>query len=175
MPLEIEFRSAHGSNLGRTNEVQQAIAAVLPGTQFCKELSGSEKIRIAREAGVEFPLIVREQLEKMEASYRGDYEGEGFSMEFWFGSSETVDRLHVDIRGTGDAPEALRAIVAATGWKAFYLATGAELTEADWLGFQAWRDKSIRNMKSRCAPAPNAGPAGSLGDSEAAAQPPPGN
>jgi len=162
MPLELEFRKTAGSSYGTVNEVCQAVAAALPETRFWKDPPGAVFIQKARDQGTEFPTTLREHLEKTDGSYQGTYEGNGFSLEFWFGSSELVDSFLVNVRGTGDSLKAVAIIATCTGWKAIYLATGTEVTEADWHGFQGWRDKSIKKIKGEQGAPPNAGSAASV-------------
>src|SRR5262245_61021158 len=105
MGLDATIKRPDGKPLGAVAEVQQALAAAFPGVVFGRLPSGAEKIRAAAERGVVFPDVIRQHLESSPAENGGDYKGPDFSAEFFLGSLEIVQHVHVVLRGTTASSE----------------------------------------------------------------------
>jgi hypothetical protein len=148
MPLELELRAPNKGVLGPIAEVQKIIGEVLPGIRFWKELSGEQQILQAEAKGFTFPKGAREEFMLIRETYRGDYDGPDFSLEFWFGPSDIVDSAYLDVRGRGDAMTCIFELAKKSGWEVINLANRESITAADWQGFQQWRDQSIQRIKS---------------------------
>ncbi|MBA4064245.1 MAG: hypothetical protein C0501_11125 [Isosphaera sp.] len=119
MATECTLRRADGRPFGSFAEVQALIHRLFPAVVFGWTTSGPDKLRIAKERGVEFPPVIRESLETLPSLLEGVAEGDGYHVTFGLGHEEPVACLYVTPRG--NAPELGRGL---TGLEA---AAGARL------------------------------------------------
>lgn len=155
MAWRITVRRIDGTPLGDLPTVRRRIEAILPSIQFYQAVSGAEKIAAAREAGVEFPDVVRQALEKCPAVLQADYEGDGFFLRLYGFERLPLDSIEVEIRGSGNPMPTLAALCLPNKWVSVDGVDGRllELTgEAiGWEAFQKYRDHAIRTIKERIA------------------------
>jgi hypothetical protein len=97
--------------LGPLAEVQQALALAFPGVEFGRLPSGAEKIKAAAARGIELPEVLRQHLEASPADEGGDYQGPGFSAQFYLGSDEVVQQVGVVLHGQTVASEPMFAFL----------------------------------------------------------------
>jgi len=150
MPWEVTIRRADGAPLGELATVRQQIAAALPALQFHREPSGPEKMAAAHAAGVEFPDIIRQQLERQPATERAEFEGDGFTVVLYGFEARPLTAIHAEVRGGGNPVPVLAALCRPHEWQAVDDASGrpGELggAAAGWAAFRAYRDRAIRSI-----------------------------
>lgn len=110
MATELTLRRADGRSFGSFEEVQALIRGHFPTVRFCWTASGPEKLRIARERGIELPPVIREAMEALPSLLEGAVEGDGYHVTFGLDHEEPVPCLYVTPRG--DAPELRRGLAA---------------------------------------------------------------
>jgi hypothetical protein len=126
----------------------------LQGTRFRREPNGEEKLAAMEERGVAIPPELRQILRNLPADERGLYEGGGISLEFFLGTGPTVKSLTIDVRGRGDAIQALRLLCEPNGWQVRELSGAAVDLRADdigagWTTFKQHRDFGVEEIKRR--------------------------
>jgi hypothetical protein len=151
MPWEVIIQAADGAELGDVRLVREKITTSLPGIEFYMEPSGAEKIAAARAMGVEFPDVIRNHLEQRAASLHADFEGDGFSMQFYGFESQPLQTFYVDVRGSGNPLPALAALCRRNGWVAIECANRSTIgltgtAAAGWDAFQKYRDNAISRI-----------------------------
>jgi hypothetical protein len=86
----------------------------------------------------------------------GDYEGDGFSIEFNLGKNDPVGAMMLYVRGDGDPISAIVRFIRPLGWSALDCST-CEFLDLDnpsytgWKSFQAFRDKVIETHRDEGA------------------------
>jgi hypothetical protein len=151
MPWEVKLQRPDGAPLGNLATVRHLVAAALPGVQFQRGPSGPERIAAARAAGVEFPDIIRQNLEQYQATEKAEFEGEGFSFVLYGFEAQPLTTIHAEVRGDGNPVAALAALCAPHGWLAVDAASGQHVdlggaAIACWEAFRAYRDRAIRSI-----------------------------
>jgi len=128
MSWELTVRSTAGS-IGSLEAVRQTLAGVFPQSRFGIEPSGLEKLRAAEAQGIRFPAVIRENMISQPAQHVAEFESEGVSFRFHFGSEERVREMALEVRGTGDPFPVLRQLASVPGWQVVDDASGGVLTE----------------------------------------------
>jgi hypothetical protein len=105
---EYTLRRADGRPFGSFDEVQALIRRAFPGVEFGWTTSGPEKLRLAKERGIEFPPQLSQALEALPSLLEGVAEGEEYHVTFGLGYEEPVAYLYVTPRGM--APELDRGL-----------------------------------------------------------------
>lgn len=151
MPWEVVIQLADGAEPGDVASVRERMTAALPGIHFCTEPSGPEKIAAARAMGVEFPEVIRKNLEQRPATLQADFQGDEFSMRFYGFESQPLRTIYVEVRGNGNPLPALAALCRPHGWIAVDCASGRPLdlagqAAAGWEAFQSYRDRAVRHI-----------------------------
>lgn len=93
MPWEITIRRHDGAPLGDLESVRQQITSALPAMQFYREPSGVEKIAAARAAGIEFPEIIRQHMEKRPATDQAAFETYELSVRMYGFNSQPLVKI----------------------------------------------------------------------------------
>ena len=122
-------------SLGVIADVEAEISTVLPAIQFFAEPSGRAKLAATEALGLQLPPLLRMHLESSPSARQGEFEGvdatgQAFSIHFNLGAGPVVERLDLEVRGSGDPGRHLGLLLEATRWHAYDLSTGALLTEA---------------------------------------------
>jgi hypothetical protein len=86
----------------------------------------------------------------------GIYGDDGFSIEFNVGKDDPIENMMLHVRGGGDAIAAITRFAKPLGWSALDCSTSEFLeldkpSQAGWQGFQAYRDKVIKQYRSEGA------------------------
>jgi hypothetical protein len=100
MATEYTLRRADGQPFGTLEEVQAIIRRLFPNVKFYWTTSGAEKLRLAKERGIELPPMIREMCERLPSLLEGVAEGKAYHVTFGLGHQEPVDCLYVTPRGT---------------------------------------------------------------------------
>jgi len=84
----------------------------------------------------------------------GDYQGDGFSIEFNMGNNEIPDSIMLHVRGGGDAVKAIMAFAGPNNWSVLDTSLGDyldadNLDESGWISFQKYRDRIIDEVASK--------------------------
>jgi len=105
--------------LGSVEAIQTVIRTHFPSVQFHWTTSGLEKLRIAKERGIEFPPALREGLESLPSLLEGVAEGPGWRVDFGLNHLDPVRELVIEPRGDEyeKAEPAIRGIEQALGSK----------------------------------------------------------
>ena len=151
MPWELTIRSSDNTDLGDVATVRDQITAALPTIQFRVEPSGLEKLAMARAAGVEFPDVLRRNMEQCPASLEADFDGGKFLIQFYGFEHQPLQKIYVDVRGNGNPLPALAALCMPNGWLAIDNASSKpiELTGtmvAEWAAFRNYRDRAVNSI-----------------------------
>lgn len=77
-----------------------------PSVTFHWTTSGLEKLRIAKERGIEFPPALREGLESLPSLLEGVAEGPGWRIDFGLNHLDPVRELVIEPRGDYEKIEA---------------------------------------------------------------------
>ena len=93
----ISFRD--GRPLGSREALQALIRTHFPGIKFYWTMSGLERLRIAKEGGIEFPPALREGMESFPSLLEGVAEGPGWHILFGLGYVDPVTELVMQARG----------------------------------------------------------------------------
>jgi hypothetical protein len=102
--------------LGSVETIQALIRAHFPTVRFHWTTSGLEKLRIAKERGIEFPPALREGLKSLPSLLEGIAEGPRWRVDFGLNHLDPVRELVIEPRGEGEAKdEGIRAIELALG------------------------------------------------------------
>jgi hypothetical protein len=105
MGLDATIRRLDGKPLGDVETVQSILTALYPGAAFGVESSGADQVRAAAERGVVYPAALAEALADLPATYKGSFEGDGYSITFNLGADPTVNQVDVVFYGaTSQAP-----------------------------------------------------------------------
>lgn len=116
MATEYTLERRDGRPFGRFHEVQALLRRAFPNVQFFWTTSGSEKMKLARQRGVDLPPAVREVLEQLPALLEGVAAGDEYHVTFGLGHEEPVTCLYVTPRGLADElGRGLAALEAAAG------------------------------------------------------------
>lgn len=127
MPWDVTIRKPDRTPLGTIRAVQEGLRAGFPQVHFYREPSGREKMAAV---DFEFPEVLRRHLDNSPATTQGDLEGDGFSIRFFLGAEEPVERVDAEIRGdTAAAILSLERLAQVTGWR--ILETSSGLVVAD--------------------------------------------
>src|SRR5262245_12625753 len=110
MATEYTLRQADGHPFGTFDQVQAMIRRLFPNVEFGWTTSGPEKLRMARERGIELPPPIRQALETLPSLLEGVAEGDDYHVTFGLGHQEPVPCLYVTPRGL--APEVDRGLAA---------------------------------------------------------------
>ncbi len=110
MATEYSLRRADGRPFGTFDEVQALIRRAFPDVEFGWTTSGLEKLRLAKERGIELPPQLRQALESLPSLLEGVAESEEYHVTFGLGHEEPVTCLYVTPRGM--APELDRGLAA---------------------------------------------------------------
>ncbi len=100
--------------LGSVEAIQTLIRTHFPSVKFHWTTSGLEKLRIAKERGIEFPPALREGLESLPSLLEGVAEGPGWRIDFGSNHLDPVRELVIEPRGEYDEAS-VRAIEQALG------------------------------------------------------------
>jgi hypothetical protein len=152
MPWEVTIRGANHKPLGDLAVVRQQIVASLPGIEFHRDPSGLEKIAAARDAGVEFPDIIRQHMEMQPPQEQAEFKGDGFSLVLFGLEAKHLEVIHVEIRGNGNPLSVLADLCQPHGWIAIDDASGQPVdlggvVDAGWESFRALRDRAINRIQ----------------------------
>ncbi|MEM6855015.1 MAG: hypothetical protein AAF593_11465 [Planctomycetota bacterium] len=118
MATEFALERTDNKEIGSIVDVQAIICSIFPDTKFAWTTSGSEKLRLAAERGVELPSAIRKSLEKLPALLEGQAKFGEAVVQFGLGHQEPIYCVYVSHRG--DAPkikEKLSALEHAVGGK----------------------------------------------------------
>lgn len=99
MATEYTLRRSGGLPFGSFDDVESLIRRLFPDVKFGWTTSGPEKLRLAKERGIEFPAQLREALETLPSLLEGVAEGPGYHVSFGLGHDEPVSCLYVTPRG----------------------------------------------------------------------------
>src|SRR5687767_8601724 len=109
MSWDLTVRRAEGG-IGTLDAVRQTLSRLFPTGRFGSEPSGVEKVRAAEAQGIKFPAFIRENMISQPAKHGAEFETEGVSVRFHFGSEDIVREIFVEVRGTGDPFPLLRQL-----------------------------------------------------------------
>jgi hypothetical protein len=102
MATEYTLKRADGQAFGTFAEVEARIRQLFPAVEFWWSRSGAEKIRMARERGVEMPEELRRLVEKLPPLREGVAESPDYHVTFGLGPAEPVTCLCVVPRGMAE-------------------------------------------------------------------------
>jgi hypothetical protein len=100
--------------LGSVEAIKALIKTHFPSVKFHWTTSGVEKLRIAKERGIEFPPALRDGLESLPSLLEGVAEGPGWRIDFGLNHVDPVRELIIEPRGEYDEAS-VRAIEQALG------------------------------------------------------------
>lgn len=152
MPWEVTIRRRDGTPLGGPSVVREQVFAACPAFEFRRNPSGAERIEAARAAGIEFPEILRAHLEKSPASEEAVLEGDEYSITLYGFEQESIERLHVEIRGRGNPLAVLASLCSPNAWITVDDTSGEVVdlksdSSREWKQFQDYRDQAIQDIK----------------------------
>jgi hypothetical protein len=102
--------------LGSIEAIQTLIRTHFPSVDFRWTTSGVEKLRIAKERGIELPPALREGLESLPSLLEGVAEGPSWRVLFGLNHSDPVRELVMEWRGDdAQMEEGVRAIERSLG------------------------------------------------------------
>ncbi|HEY2416249.1 MAG TPA: hypothetical protein VGI40_28670 [Pirellulaceae bacterium] len=110
MATEFTLQRPDGAPLGTFNEVQTMIRRHFPSVQFSWTTSGLEKLKLAKERGLELPPEIRKACESLPSLLEGSAGGTSYQIAFGLGHEEPVCCLYVEPRG--DHQELLSGLAA---------------------------------------------------------------
>jgi hypothetical protein len=149
MPWTILVSKPNQSQLGEVANVEVAIKAALPEARFFREATGAEKLEAVPPEAREF---FAKTFGHLPATRQGVFEAEDFSLEFFLGSETSIDRITIDVRGTGNPIGALRRLCKQNGWVAEEPGRRALDLDAEslpgWEEFTEYRDRVVDELKS---------------------------
>ena len=119
MPWELQATpSDSSSSLGSVEHVQSQLLAAVPNIELFRDASGPEKIKAMESSGIGVPDFIREHLMQRTGNYEGVLEGDGFTVEFDLGETESaVAAVGINVRGSGDPTEVIDRLIKIPGWK----------------------------------------------------------
>lgn len=116
MATEYTLERADGRPFGRFWEVQAMLRRVFPNVQFFWTTSGAEKMKLARQRGVDLPPMVRAALEQLPSLLEGIAASDDYHVTFGLGHEEPVTCLYVTPRGmAAELDRGLAALEAIAG------------------------------------------------------------
>jgi hypothetical protein len=142
--------------LGTGEAVCSRIAACLPSFQWRREPSFIERHQHLPE---DHPirkyidgLTAEQRAWSSRPEFQGLYEGEDFTLEFFFPDGP-IAFLNVDVRGGGNPMPTLAALCRANAWALKEAAMGKFLDlsgpAAAWEAFTRWRDRAIGEITGK--------------------------
>ena len=150
MPWTIFISSKDGSQLGEFNSIREKIKEKYPQTKFWREPSGKEKMAAIASAHQE---IFGKLFGHLPANERGIFEGNGVTLEFYFGSESVLNTLTIEVRGEENPLPILRQLCDAYGWqvrgpngKIIDLESGVS---SEWRDFIKYRVSAIDKIKKQ--------------------------
>ncbi len=99
MATEYTLKRGSGKPFGSFAEVQALIRGAFPTVQFAWATSGQEKLKLAKERGIDLPPFIRQSLETLPSLLEGTVSGKDFHVTFGLGHEEPVACLYVTPRG----------------------------------------------------------------------------
>ena len=127
MSWDLTVRGKEG-NLDTLAAVRETILRLFPSARFGREPSGAEKIQAAEAQGIRFPSVVRESMMSHPAIHAAEFEAEGVSLRFCFGSEDVVQSIGLEVRGSGDPFPFLRQLAGVGNWQVIDDSTGQALS-----------------------------------------------
>lgn len=116
MATEYTLKRADDGPLGSFTELQALIRDAFPMVQFAWTTGGQEKLRLAKERGIELPPFIRQSLETLPSLLEGVVYGKDFHVTFGLGHEEPVACLYVTPLGeSAESERGLDALKAAVG------------------------------------------------------------
>jgi hypothetical protein len=162
MPWELTVRSEMADpsssskdwpSLGPGEEVCRRITECLPTVRWRREpsfIEQHEKLPENHPIRRYIESLTPEQKEwSSRPQFKGLYEGEGFTLEFFF-TDGPVSFFHIDVRGGGNPMPALASLCRANQW-AIRDVTGKRIdlgspSAKEWEAFTQWRDRIIEKI-----------------------------
>jgi hypothetical protein len=142
--------------LGRGSELCRRISECLPTVQWHREPSFLEQHQHLPEDHPIRSFMDSSTAEQKEwnarRGFKGLYEGEGFTLEFFF-KDGLIRFFHIDVRGGGNPLQSLARLCSANKW-AVQDVTGKvvdlDLPSAPgWGEFTQWRDRAVNEISEK--------------------------
>jgi hypothetical protein len=118
MGLDLTLRSSNSQPLGSRDQVVSVLLEFFPDAKFRWAPSGKELIESFRHKyGSDYPGPIQEYYETKPAEFVGDWQGSGFSVEFYLGGKEPIAEIGLVLRGkTHLADDVLQRLEDRHGW-----------------------------------------------------------
>jgi hypothetical protein len=100
------------------------------------------------------PAVLQAHYATRKQQLNANFEGDGFSIQFYATDAPMLKSMGAEIRGNGDPVPALSAVCVQNGWAVIDAANGkvvefSSAQSSEWTQFVAWRDMAIRSIKDR--------------------------
>ena len=146
MPWDVTIVASEDRSqpLGERDDVIARVGKALPGVVLQRP-PGPPPEMLAQ-----MPEVIRENF--LRPKLQADFEGEGFSIQFYAEDLPTLHSMGAEVRGEGNPLPALAAVCGPNGWmvvdagdkSVVDLSSGAS---PEWERFRQWRDDAIASMK----------------------------
>ncbi len=147
MPLTLEIQCDNEQPLGGVDDVISIIDTRINGFTAYRDPSIDEKLAA-------MPADIRELYVKtvghLPPFTRGDYQVEGLSLEFNFGSTDPITRFLIDVRGNGNPMPVLRKLIGDSDW--FVVDPAGRKVDLNahtlecWTDFTTYRDSAATDV-----------------------------
>ena len=118
MATEYALERADATPIGSFDDVQGLIRSIFDSVTFAWTQSGPEKIKLAKERGIEFPPALAKSLAISPSLLEGRAAGSGWQISFGLGHSEPVMCLYLTSSDPRNALEtqlsALESVIGGT-------------------------------------------------------------
>jgi hypothetical protein len=146
MPWDVTIVASEDRSkpLGERDDVIARVGKSLPGVVL-QQRAGPPPEMLAQ-----MPEVIRQNF--LRPKLEADFEGEGFSIQFYAEDLPTLHSIGAEVRGEGNPLPALAAVCVPNGWMVVHageksvvdLSSGAS---PEWERFRKWRDGAIASMK----------------------------
>jgi hypothetical protein len=149
MPWEVTIVNAEDDQkpLGERNDVIARIAAALPGV-ILQPAPGPSPETIAQ-----MPEILREHFARRPRQLNAEFDGDGFSIQFYAQDQPQIASVGAEVRGEGSPLPALAALCQPNGWAVINNEDEKPvdlqvMNSPEWDKFCAWRERALAAIKT---------------------------
>ena len=146
MPWDVTIVASEDRSkpLGERDDVIARVGKSLPGV-LLQQPPGPPPEMLAQ-----MPEVIRQNF--LRPKLEAEFEGEGFSVQFYAEDSPTLHSIGAEVRGEGNPLPALAALCVPNGWIVVNAGDKSVVDHssgaaAEWEWFRKWRDGAIASMK----------------------------